>query len=144
MKYTNRILLSSLLAMAPFSISMCWASASPSLPPAQHAGPITYISGGGTPAQAEAIGQKAAGYPLELDFLWGRGAKETPIANVDWSIRNAPGHEMLDAHSNGPEVLASLPNGRYTVTARYEGTTRSRVVDVHQGMHDTVVLEWPQ
>jgi hypothetical protein len=114
------------------------------LPPAQSVGPVTYVSGGGDPAQAQAMRRAAAHYPLELDLLWGRGAKETPIAGVEWSIRNAAGRTLVDATSTGPLVLASLPDGRYTVTARYEATALSRVVDVHERRHDTVVLEWPQ
>ena len=114
------------------------------LPRAQSAGPVTYVSGGSDPVQAQAMRKAAAHYPLEVDLLWGRGAKETPIAGVEWSIRNAAGRKLVDASSSGPLVLASLPDGRYTVTARYEQSTLSRVVDVHKGSHNTVVLEWPQ
>jgi hypothetical protein len=114
------------------------------LPPAQIVGPVTYVSGGSDPLQAQVMRRAAAHYPLELDLLWGRGAKETPIAGVEWSIHNSAGHKLVDASSSGPLVLASLPDGRYTVTARYEGDELSRVVDVHRGKHDTVVLEWPQ
>ncbi len=137
----NRILWASLLAMS-LPVSTVWASISHDMPPAKTAGPVTYFSGGSTPAQTEAMDSEAAGYPLELLFLWGRGQKETAVA-VEWSIRNAAGHELLDARSSGPEVLASLPDGRYRVTARYKETTLSRVVNVHRGMHDTVILEWP-
>jgi hypothetical protein len=107
-------------------------------------GSITYLNGGRDAAQAQAMRSEAARYPLELQFLWGRGAKETAIGNVDWSIQNTAGHRLLDASSNGPLVLASMPNGRYRVTAHYEGKTLSRVVNVHKDTHETVVLEWPQ
>ncbi|HTP99914.1 MAG TPA: hypothetical protein VMN56_11350 [Casimicrobiaceae bacterium] len=112
------------------------------MPAAKTAGPVTYVSGGDAAGQAKAMDAKASGYPLEMLFLWGRGAKETPI-DVNWSIKDAAGHELVDARSSGPEVLASLPNGRYTVTARYDETTLSRNVNVHKGTHDTVVMEWP-
>lgn len=144
MKSGNRIVSLNLLAMALFPASLCWASMEPGSPPAQTVGSITYLSGGADPAQAKAMQNEAAGFPLELDFLWGRGAKETPIGSVEWSIRNAAGHALLDASSNGPEVLASLPDGRYTVTARYDRMQLSRVINVHKGMHDTIVLEWPE
>jgi hypothetical protein len=144
MNSTNRIPLLSLVAVAVFPASLCWASISRDTPPAITVGSITYLNGGRDAAQAQAIRSEAARYPLELDFLWGRGAKETPIGNVEWSIHNAAGHKLLDASSNGPLVLASLPNGRYRVTARYEDKTLSRVVNVHQGTHETVLLEWPQ
>jgi hypothetical protein len=141
MENRNRILWTSLLA-ASLPVSTAWASISSDMPPSKSAGPITYVSGSSDPAQAKAMSSEAASYPLELVFFWGRGQKETPVT-VDWSIKDAAGHEMLDAPSSGPEVLASLPDGRYTVTARYKETTLSRVLAVHKGIHDTVVLEWP-
>lgn len=144
MKYTNRILLMSLFATTVLPASLCWASINPETPPPITVGSITYLNGGRDATQAQAMRSEAARYPLELQFLWGRGAKETSIGNVDWSIQNATGHRLLEASSNGPLVLASLPNGRYRVTARYEGKTLSRVVNVHKGTHETVVLEWPQ
>jgi hypothetical protein len=141
MQYRNRILWASLLA-ASLPVSTGWASISANMPSSKSAGPVTYVSGGSDPAQAKAMSSEATSYPLELLFFWGRGQKETPVA-VDWSIKNAAGHEMLDVPSSGPEVLASLPNGRYTVTAQYKETTLSRALVVHKGIHDTVVLEWP-
>jgi hypothetical protein len=140
MKTGNRTLLLTLLAITTFP---AWASISSDLPRAQSAGSVKYLSGGSDPAQAKAMRSEAPGYPLELDFLWGRGQKETQLTGVQWSIGDAAGHQLVNASSGGPEVLASLPDGRYTVTARYEETTLSRVVSVHKGIHDTVVLEWP-
>ncbi len=131
------------LTLAGPAASTTMKSTLAQMPPAQHSGPVTYVSGGGA-AQAAALQREAASYPLELDFLWGRGAKETAIPNVEWSIRNPAGHALVDARSSGPVVLASLPDGRYTVTATYEGKAISRDVDVHRGKHDQVVLEWPQ
>lgn len=142
MKISNRMLWLSLLAMTPFAASTAWASLSSDMPPAKTAGPITYFSGGSTSAQAEAMNSEAARYPLEMLFFWGRGQKETPV-DVQWSIKNAAGHELVDARSSGPEVLASLPDGRYTVTARYNEATLSRNVTVHKGKLDDVILEWP-
>lgn len=142
MKTSNQKLWLSLLAVTPFAASTAWASINSEMPPSKTVGPITYFSGGSTPAQADAMNSEAGRYPLEMLFLWGRGQKETPV-DVEWSIKNAAAQELVDARSSGPEVLASLPDGRYTVTARYDETTLSRTVMVHKGKHDDVVLEWP-
>ena len=144
MKSSHRVVALKLLAIALLPASTCWAALNPDLPPKQSIGTVTYRSGGGEPAEAKAMSRAAAGYPLELDFLWGRGAKETPVGNVDWSLRNASGNILLDSLGDGPVVLASLPAGRYTVTAEYDGKTLSRVVDVRKGAHDDVAMEWPQ
>jgi hypothetical protein len=144
MKVINRMFLSSALFVTLAPAMSAWASVNSDLPPRQVHGSVVYLSGGSSAAQAVAMRSERANYPLELNFLWGRGAKETPIAVVDWSIKNAAGHSLLDASSSGPVVLASVPDGRYTVTARYEGRTLSRTATVRKGTHDTVVMEWPQ
>ena len=114
------------------------------LPPARHAGTVTYLSGGSQAPQAEAMYAAAANYPLELNFLWGRGAKESEISKVEWAISNTAGHTLVNAHSTGPIVLASLPDGHYTVKASHDGKQLTRNVNVQNGKQDTVVLEWPQ
>lgn len=144
MQALNRYLMVGAVSMAIMPAAMAMASPESALPPQHTAGPVTYLNGGSDPAQATAMNGAAARYPLELEFLWGRGAKESEIARVQWSVRNAAGHEMIDGSAGGPMVLASLPDGRYTVTATYDGDTLSRTVSVRKGMHDDVLLEWPQ
>jgi hypothetical protein len=51
---------------------------------------------------------------------------------------------VATGHSGGPLVLASLPGGRYTVRATYDGKTITRSVNVRKGTQDDVLLEWPQ
>ena len=140
----NLVILVSLLAMTTLPAGAAWATRDGTLPPEQKAGSVAFLSGGSDPGQASAMQNAAARYPLEVEFLWGRGAKETDIAGVDWSIRDEDGHVLLDRRSGDPIVLASLPDGRYNVTATYDGTTLSRVVTVRKGLHDDLLLEWPQ
>ena len=107
-------------------------------------GAVTYLTGGTQAPQAEAMYAAAANYPLQLDFLWGRGAKESEISKVDWSIQNPAGQTLVNAQSTGPIVLASLPDGHYTVKAMHDGTELTRNITVQNGKQDTVLLEWPQ
>ena len=144
MQNIDKTVLIGLAALMPVSLALASTSEAGDMPLTHYSGPIAYLSGGDAPAQAAAMDAAAARYPLELDFLWGRGAKETALPAVDWSIQSASGREMLDAPASGPVVLATLPNGRYTVTAHYDGDTLSRPVHVRQGIHDDVVLEWPR
>src|SRR5262249_6241670 len=125
------VVLSSLLTVACAVAPMAWASTNSDLPAAQQAGSVTYLSGGSAPAQQQAMQRDAKQYPLELQFLWGRGAKETPVTASRWSIRDAKtGDVLASGQSGGPIVLASLPNGRYAVLATYDGTTLKRYVPV--------------
>jgi hypothetical protein len=86
----------------------------------------------------------AAQYPLEVQFIWGRGAKETPVAASEWSIRDAADRVLVVGHGGGPIILASLPNGRYIVQATYDGDTLRRHVRVSKNAPEDVLLEWPQ
>ncbi len=144
MRTRNLAILASLSGLTTLAPVAAWATADSSLPPAQKSGPVTYLSGGSDQAQATAMRHAQARYPLEVEFLWGRGAKETDIAGVDWSIRDMDGHVLLDQRSGDPIVLASLPDGRYNVTGTYDGITESRIVSVRRGSHDDLLLEWPQ
>ncbi len=143
MQPRKQMLLLSSLAVISATASLAWGSTNSDMPAALHVGSVTYLSGGGAPAQEQAMLSDAKQYPLELQFIWGRGAKETPVTASEWSIDNAAGHVVVAAHSGGPIILASLPNGRYTVRATYDGDTVARVVRVRKGSHDDVLLEWP-
>ena len=103
---------------------------------------MTYLSGGSAPAQEQAMDSDAKQYPLEVRFIWGRGAKETLVTASDWSIRDAAGHVLAAGHAGGPIILASLPNGRYIVRATHDGNTVARTVQVEKGVQDDVLLEW--
>lgn len=142
MQSRKQFVLASLVAVTSAAASIACASVGPDLPAAQHAGSVTYLSGGGAPAQEQAMESDANQYPLELQFIWGRGAKETLVTASDWSIRDATGHVLAAGHSGGPIILASLPNGRYIVRATYDGATVARTVQVRKGVQDDVLLEW--
>jgi hypothetical protein len=135
-------MVSSFLVVISAAASMVWARSE--LPGAQHAGPLTDVPGGNTPAQQQATQNDAMRYPLEVRFLWGRGAKETPVNAYRWSIRTATGHVAAMGSSSGPIVLASVRDGRYTVQATYHDVTVTRPVQVRRGVHKYVLLEWPQ
>jgi hypothetical protein len=135
---------STFVAVVAAAASTAWASTNPDLPAAEHAGVVTYLSGGSALAQTQAVQSDATEYPLELQFVWGRGAKETPVTASEWSIRDATDHVLVVGRSGGPVILASLPNGRYIVQATYDGDTLRRVVHVRKGTQDDVLLEWPQ
>ncbi len=144
MKMLHRLAPLGLLSIAALPTAVAIATTGSGLPEVHRTGSVAYVTGGGDPEQTRAIDSEAARYPVEVDFLWGRGAKETPIPGAQWSIRNAAGHDLVDVASSGPLALVSLPDGRYTLTARYEGTAVSRTVAVHKGAHDIVAMEWPQ
>jgi hypothetical protein len=143
MKLKPRIALLSALAAfgAPAAVGL--AASAPDSIVAHHSGPVTYVDIDRYAIQEGVLEQKEAPmYPLELDFLWGRGAKQIQLEGVKWSLADAAGHSLVEAPAGGPVILAALPEGRYVVTGWFNGTPVKRTVTVRDGEHTTVPLEW--
>ena len=130
------------LAAALCAATGAWAATSASLPPEQTSGPVTYLSGGVGEDQQAAMQQAATKYPLELWFTQGAKAAEVFMANVPVTIKDRTGKVILDARSDGPLMLAKLPDGRYTITAQHSGKTERRKVKIEHGRQETVVFNW--
>jgi hypothetical protein len=113
------------------------------LPPVQHAGGINYLSGGVGSDESTAIKGEMGNYPLVLEFAGKTNAGNDYLADIPVQISNAHGTVLLDTSTRGPFMLVSLPNGRYTVTARYKGNEERRVVSVATGAHAHELFIWP-
>ncbi|MFL9959000.1 carboxypeptidase regulatory-like domain-containing protein [Paraburkholderia nemoris] len=113
------------------------------LPPVQHAGGISYLSGGVGSDESTAIKGEMGNYPLVLEFAGKTNAGNDYLADIPVQISDAHGTVVLDTSSRGPFILISLPNGRYTVTAIYNGKQVRRAVSVVTGAHAHEVFIWP-
>ena len=112
----------------------------PELPPTLKSGAVTYMSGGISRDQQSAMERVASGYPLELHFL-ASGPAYGP-SYVPVKIRDRTGKVVLDARSNGPLMLADVPDGHYTVSARHAGKTERLDVNVEHGKHEMLAFDW--
>jgi hypothetical protein len=119
-----------------------WATTSPSLPKEHSSGSVTYLSGGMAENQEGAMQQVAPKYPLELWFTQGAKAAEQFTTNVPVSIEDHAGNVILDARAAGPMMLATLPDGWYTITAQKNGKLERRNIRIQHGDQDTVVFNW--
>jgi hypothetical protein len=81
--------------------------------------------------------QAASEYPLELDFI---GPGNVFRAGVRVVIKDRAGAIVLDARSDGPILLARLPDGDYTISAGDAGEVETRHVAVSRGKHATLVF----
>lgn len=81
-------------------------------------------------------------YPLELWFTQGAKAAEEFTNNVPVEIENHTGKVILNARSAGPMMLATLPDGRYTIIAKDNGKAERRNIRIDHGEQDTVVFNW--
>jgi hypothetical protein len=114
------------------------------LPPVQHSGDISYISGGVGLDESDAI--KAAGpkYPLWISFTSRVEGKDAYTAPDQVTILKAGGAPVLDLKPNGPFLLLDLPPGRYQVSAGFAAQSRTQKVQIARGAHKRLVFSLPE
>jgi hypothetical protein len=106
-------------------------------------GNITYISGGVGKSAAEAMRSVAKDYALEVVFVQKQGQIEEFLAEVNVQIQDAQKNVVLDVVTDGPYLLANLPQGRYLVIAEYEGSVKRQWVRIGIKQHKKIVFWWP-
>ena len=126
------------LAVAAFAASLITGSAAfgadPAATPAQETqGNVSFISGGVGEDEAAMMKQAAAGYPLELQFVQKASPRDEFLASVKVRITDRSRNTVLDTVTNGPFLLAKLPNGSYRVEAEYDGVVKTQTVNVGSG-----------
>jgi len=124
-------------------VPRAWAAESSSLPPPDHAGGVTYLSGGVGSDQSAALKDVMRKYPLALEFAGKSDQGNEYLADIPVHITDMNGATVLNATAHGPFMLASLPDGRYKVSASYEGKTQQHVVDVTSSGHARTLFLWP-
>ena len=133
-----------LLAMAMFAPPVASAASAPQV---QSNGGVDYVSGGIGKDEADALRRQSVDYPLTLEFASSQGRTASGdaayVADVDVSITDAGGRQVLATRSGGPLLLVRLPPGEYTVVAEWNGVRKEHPVDIPQGGgRRHVVLMW--
>lgn len=113
------------------------------LPATQHSGQVSYLSGGIGIDQSAAMKSAMRDYPLTLTFVGSTGNAREYLANVPVIIKDGQGNIVLQALSEGPFMLISLPNGRYMVSASYKGKSQQHAMTVSQSGHVHQTFSWP-
>lgn len=134
-------------AKAALAVVMCvgtsaWAATDAGLPPVRTHGAVTYLSGGIGQDEQAAMKQAAGQYPLEVEFVETGPAHAFFSAGVQVTITDRAGNAVLDARSDGPFLLAMLPDGQYTITARNSASMKTRTVTIERDKHTRVVFDW--
>jgi hypothetical protein len=112
------------------------------LPQSKTENGITYLSGGVGKPEAAAMRDEARHYPLSMVFSAARDNEF--LADVQVTIKNKAGKEVLSTVSDGPIMLVRLPAGRYTVAAEAHGKTLHRSVQVPAKGDRQVSFHWAQ
>jgi len=122
-----------ILALAPGL-----ASADP-LPAPKRVGGTTYLSGGLTKDEAQAMQSVAPQYNLRAVFIAHTGQY---LADIPVSIKNQRGEIVFDGISEGPMLWVGVPPGHYVVTARYSGHPLARRAEVGSQMRSPLYFRW--
>ena len=120
-----------------------FAQAATALPPVHKDGHVEYLSGGIGKDEATAIESASKQWPLTLEFAVKDNKRADFAANVNVVVRDAKGHTVLQATSDGPFLLAKLGIGHYAVDATLAGKTLHEKVLIKHGQPAKAVFEWP-
>ena len=124
----TRMLIAAILVTAQAAAAADLAPLSP--------GPVR--SGGVGEEERQAL-ERDARYNLKVIAARRDGAY---LADVDVTIVDQRGAQVLATHMEGPWLLAELPPGQYRVVGDYRGTMQKRDVTVGRGARSEVVLQW--
>jgi len=113
-------------------------------PKAIKAGDITYVSGGTCSDEAQHMKNIAKDYPLEVVLVEKtiENENESYIADVHVKIINAEEKILLDIRTEGPFLLANLPDGEYQISADYDNNTQVKTVKIDNKKHARIVFLW--
>ncbi len=138
---------STLLSSLGLAASLCGValpSTAASLPAVQHAGNITFVTGGIGLDESTAFKSAMKEWPLTLLFAERIGQRAEYVANVQVEVSDLKGHTAIDTTSQGPFMLANVQPGSYKVAATLDGKTLRQVVAVTQGKAAKATFLWPE
>lgn len=91
-------------------------------------GNISYVGGGIGAGQAQAMKNLRKDYNLLLTFAL-KGSGEY-LADVNLDIQDAKGKKILGTVAPGPLFYAKLPEGKYKITAEYDGKALAKSANI--------------
>ena len=135
-----------LLILAPLALAgLDHAPAHAAVPlQEQTQGSVTYISGGISSDEADAMKAAAANYPLTLELAVAGPQRDPYIADARVEIRDLQGNAVLDTTTEGPFLLVRLPSGTYTLDVEWNGAQKKRTVQVAADKRQHIFLEFPR
>jgi hypothetical protein len=112
------------------------------LPPLRTQGEVQYLTGGVGKTASESIKQAQSKFPLALEFVRKAAQPDECIVDVDVNVIDRHGKSVLTVRTDGPYLLATLPDGVYIVQATYFGHTLEKMVRVAGHASARAVFVW--
>lgn len=130
-------------ALGAMLVGGALAQAATTLPPVHKMGSVEYLSGGIGLDESRAIESASRQWPLTLEFAAKDRQHADFLADVKVRVRDARGHDALEATSDGPFLVAKLPPGSYVVNATVGGKTLRENVVIKEHQPAKAVFFWP-
>jgi len=105
----------------------------------QQSGPVSFVSGGVDDASLDRMKSMVPGFNLKMVFALNSGAF---LSDVNVTIADARGSQVLQTKSEGPWLLAKLPAGTYQVVATEGGNPIRRTVTVGSAKASDLEFRW--
>jgi hypothetical protein len=96
----------------------------------QQQGNITFVSGGASGDDRDALKQIESQFNLRLMFAARNGDY---LANIAVTLSDARGNAVLDTIAEGPIFYAHVPPGRYRLTVSNQGQSQNRDLTISKG-----------
>jgi hypothetical protein len=106
----------------------------------QQVGDVRYVTGGisvGDVQRTEELGRD-----MNLQMVFAQMGSGAYLADVDVTLHDARGREVLRVEGADPLLFVRVPPGRYKVRAEVEGKPLERTVQVPASGRQRVVLHW--
>ncbi|PCI52840.1 MAG: hypothetical protein COB34_08820 [Methylophilaceae bacterium] len=84
----------------------------------------------------------AKNFPLEIVLVEKMDGKEVYLADVNINIFDAKEKLVLNVSTEGPFLLAKLPNGVYQITAEFNAVMKTKRVMINKNKHTRIVFLW--
>ena len=88
----------------------------------------------------QAIREMKDDYNMQLDFAMEKTGAY--LADIKVTIEDSKGKTLVEAVSDGPDFYATLPAGRYKITADNNGTKQAKSINVTCSNLNRLVLYW--
>jgi hypothetical protein len=130
------------LAAALIAVGSPVLAANRSLPPEQTFGGVKFVTGGVGLDDSQALLKRREDFPLSVEVYQRQAGHDLYTAGADVKVLDLRGAAVLQAHAEGPLLLADVPAGRYTVVTTLDGQTERRNVVVHNGENSRAIFEF--
>jgi hypothetical protein len=112
----------------------------PDRPVERHLGSVAYVTGGIGKTDRATLRRMGGAYPLHIVLSAARD--DELVADVPVEITDARGRQVFRLDKADPLLDVRLPEGKYVVSARFDGVRKAQAVVLADKGPQTVYFHW--